>query len=337
VLLIPTPTYTFDDSPLLRIIDTTKDLHDNEYVLRINGQNCSFHEKHLQAATDILKNKAFPDVIKFPDDFISQLTFDVYRIGALRQLANESPIPNQYHIHPKYYPNFTCEELPRVLHYNENQMLEIRNRLSRNSNDHGVVNENRIPAGDLLSFHYQLALQHLKPGMRILDLACGAGYGTRMLANQAQILDLNSRNSTLSKIVAGDINRNTLENARKENTDLKVEWLELDATRIGLQDSSIDFFTSFETIEHVTDLRKSLAEFARLLSPTGIGFFSTPQNCFGEIPLTWWHEKEFSYEEIYDEISRYFHIDRFIGIKQGRIFFEGDPIGTNSFICVSPK
>jgi ubiquinone/menaquinone biosynthesis C-methylase UbiE len=138
-------------------------------------------------------------------------------------------------------------------------------------------------------------------------------------------------------LIAGDLNPTTLNYAKNQNIDLDVNWKILDATRILLADSSIDFFTCFETLEHVSNLDSALSEFARILAPSGVGFFSTPQNCFGEVPLTWWHEKEFSFQEIHDAISKYFRIDRFIGIKQGTIFIEGDPIGANSFVVVSTK
>ena len=51
--------------------------------------------------------------------------------------------------------------------------------------------------------------------------------------------------------------------------------------------------------------------------------------------MTYWHEKEFSREEVLEAVQRYFKIERFIGIKQGTIFQDGDPIGSNSFVEVT--
>lgn len=214
-------------------------------------------------------------------------------------------------------------------------MWKIRNQLSKASTDFRLVNDKAIPSANQLAFHYEMATEYLKPNSRILDLACGAGFGTRILSKA--IDSFNELPGEKSQLIAGDLNPSTLQYSKNQNENLEVNWTILDATDISLPDSSIDFFTCFETLEHVSNLDSALSEFARILAPTGIGFFSTPQNCFGDIPLTWWHEKEFSFQEIYDAISMHFKIERFIGIKQGTIFIEGDPIGANSFVVVSTK
>lgn len=332
---IAKPIYSHDESPLLRMVEATSDLDENDYILRINGQNLAFHEKNLIQAIDLVESTQVIDVIKFPDDYISQLTFDIYRVGALRFVALKYPEPNQIHIHPKHETGLRRVELPRELYYSPDEMWQIRNQLSKASSDFRLVNDKAIPSANQLAFHYELATGYLKPNSRILDLACGAGFGTRMISKTVETFSESP--DAKSKVIAGDINPNTLQYAKDQNQNLAVDWEVLDATDISLPDSSIDFFTCFETLEHVSNLNSALIEFARILAPGGIGFFSTPQNCFGQIPLTWWHEKEFSFEEIYAAISLHFKIERFIGIKQGTIFIEGDPIGANSFVVVSQK
>jgi ubiquinone/menaquinone biosynthesis C-methylase UbiE len=334
-IVIAQPTYSHDNSPLLRMVESTSDLNEDDYILRINGQNCAFHEKNLMQAIELIELKKTADVIKFPDDYISQLTFDIYRVGALRHIAEKYPEPNQLHIHPKHVVGLERAELPRELHYSQDEMRQIRNQLSKASADFRLVNENAIPSANQLAFHYELATEHLKPNSRILDLACGAGFGTRILSKTIEAFD--ELPNERSQLTAGDLNPSTLKYAMTQNENLDVNWKILDATDISLPDSSIDFFTCFETLEHVSNLDAAISEFARILAPTGIGFFSTPQNFFGDIPLTWWHEKEFSFKEIHDAISMHFKIERFIGIKQGTIFIEGDPIGANSFVVVSTK
>ena len=334
-VIMAKPIFSHDNSPLLRMVESTSDLGENDYILRINGQNCAFHEKNLKQAIELIQVEKTVDVIKFPDDYISQLTFDIYRVGALRNIAEKYPEPNQIHIHPKHDVGLKRLELPRELHYSQDEMWKIRNQLSKASTDFRLVNDKAIPSANQLAFHYEIATEYLKPNSRVLDLACGAGFGTRILSKTIDSFD--ELPSEKSQLIAGDLNPSTLQYSKNQNQDLEVNWQILDATDISLPDSSIDFFTCFETLEHVSSLDTALREFARILAPNGIGFFSTPQNCFGEIPLTWWHEKEFSFQEIYDAISVHFKIERFIGIKQGTIFIEGDPIGANSFVMVSTK
>jgi ubiquinone/menaquinone biosynthesis C-methylase UbiE len=253
----------------------------------------------------------------------------------LRIVAENNPEPNQIHIHPKHEAGLKLVALPRELYYSQDEMRKIRSQLSKASTDFRIVNDKAIPSANQLAFHYELATGYLKPKSRILDLACGSGFGTRILSKTVE--SFGEAPGAKSKLLAGDLNPSTLQFAINQNKNLEVDWKILDATNISLPDSSIDFFTCFETLEHVSNLENALREFARILAPGGIGFFSTPQNCFGEIPLTWWHEKEFSFQEIYESISMYFKIERFIGIKQGTIFIEGDPVGANSFVVVSEK
>lgn len=328
-------SYSHDNSPLLRMVESVSDLDNEDFVLRINGQNCAFHEKNLIKAVEILRENQQIDVIKFPDDYISQLTFDIYRVEGLRKVAKQNPEPNQIHIHPKHALGLMRAELPRELHYNQGEMYEIRNQLSKVSTDFRIVTDKAVPGANQLAFHYELASEYLKPDGRILDLACGAGFGTRILTKTVE--KIKGQPLAENQLIAGDLSPSTLDYARNQNKDLAVNWKVLDATNIDLPDSSVDFFTCFETLEHVSNLDSAIKEFARILAPGGIGFFSTPQNCFGSIPLTWWHEKEFSFEEINVAVSKHFRIERFIGIKQGTIFVEGDPIGANSFIVVTAK
>jgi len=61
---------------------------------------------------------------------------------------------------------------------------------------------------------------------------------------------------------------------------------------------------------------------------------STPQNRLGEIPFTPAREHEFSLTELTEIVGAHFEILERVGLKAGTIWFEGDPVGTNSFfVC----
>lgn len=270
------------------------------------------------------------------------MTFDIYRVGYLRNIADKIQDDSALHIHPKY---FYLENDAKVLTLDEKmpfsvtELQSFRILLAEDpGDDFRTVNANRIKKADQLSFHYELVLPHLKSGIKVLDLACGQGYGVSMLSNSLESLDKYELGKQRSQIIGGDISPETLEVASNSYPDLYgVNWQLLDANKIEIADKSIDLFTCFETLEHIPDLENGLSEFSRILSRNGIGFFSTPQNCFGNFPLTFWHEKEFSYEELLNAVSKYFQIIDFIGLKQGTVFKHGDPKGTNSFLMVKSK
>ncbi len=83
---------------------------------------------------------------------------------------------------------------------------------------------------------YNLALSNVKSDDRVLDLACGTGYGTKLLASKATF------------VLGIDVFANAIEYARKEykvdNNDFKVQSF-FDVNE------QFDVVVSFETIEHI--------------------------------------------------------------------------------------
>ena len=333
--------YSHNQSPLLRMIDATAELGEEEFILRVNGQNLLIHDKMLTLAFErVKKSQNNLDLVKFVDDYPAQMTFDIYKVGFLRLVAKSIPVDSPLHIHPKYFSLENCCEvstLPQIMPWSETELLSFRKMLVEDpGDDFRTVNEMRVPVADQLTFHYELVKPVIKPGDSILDLACGEGYGSSILSKQLIELESLSSKSRRGVVIAGDISAETLERAMESHPMLdNVDWRLLNADGINLQSESIDVFTCFETLEHIPSLDRGIQEFHRVLKYGGKGFFSTPQNCFGNFPMTYWHEKEFSREEVLEAIQRYFKVERFIGIKQGIIFQNGDPIGSNSFVEVT--
>jgi len=105
----------------------------------------------------------------------------------------------------------------------------------------------------------------LTRGKRVLDVACGVGYGSRYLAEVA------------TSITGVDIDRWSVAYAKKRYTDLpNVSFIEGDALRLPFEGHTFDVICSFETIEHVPNADLFLKEVKRLLTPTGIFIVSTP-------------------------------------------------------------
>ena len=112
---------------------------------------------------------------------------------------------------------------------------------------------------------YAFALP-LARGRRVLDAACGEGYGSALLARQA------------ASVLGLDLAEPAVAHARSRYGALgNVEFQQGDCTRLdGLPDAGFDLIVSFETLEHVQAQERMLDGFARLLAPGGLLLVSTP-------------------------------------------------------------
>jgi ubiquinone/menaquinone biosynthesis C-methylase UbiE len=111
-------------------------------------------------------------------------------------------------------------------------------------------------------YHFALAVAE---GRRVVDAACGEGYGTSLLATRAK------------HAIGIDISNDVVAAARRRYGDrANIEFRAARCEATGLPDASIDLFVSFETIEHVPDPEALVAEAARVLAPEGLFFVSTP-------------------------------------------------------------
>lgn len=104
-------------------------------------------------------------------------------------------------------------------------------------------------------------------GRRVLDVACGEGYGSAILAGVAR------------EVVGVDIDAATVAHARAAYATVRnLTFVEGSAARLPLPDASVDLVVSFETIEHLeaSDQPRMLAEFARVLADDGALVLSAP-------------------------------------------------------------
>jgi ubiquinone/menaquinone biosynthesis C-methylase UbiE len=113
---------------------------------------------------------------------------------------------------------------------------------------------------------YAFAARHVA-GRRVLDVACGEGYGGALLAAGA------------AQVAGVDIDADTLAHAAvRYATSRNLAFHRASATALPFADASFDAVVSFETIEHLDapDQPKMLAEIARVLAPRGIVVLSAP-------------------------------------------------------------
>lgn len=111
----------------------------------------------------------------------------------------------------------------------------------------------------------------LVSGGRVLDIGCGAGYGTAELAR------------AVDAAVGIDVSVETVAYAAAHYASPKTGFLAATATALPFADASFDVVTVFEVIEHVSDWRALLAEARRVIRPSGLVLISTPnKNYYAE-------------------------------------------------------
>ncbi|QFY88682.1 methyltransferase domain-containing protein [Magnetovirga frankeli] len=114
---------------------------------------------------------------------------------------------------------------------------------------------------------YRFALNAELGGARILDIACGIGYGSFLLAE----------NSGASEIVAVDRSGDALVMAKTYYDHPAIRWVESDAYRVGeVITGQFDVVCSFETLEHLPRDADFLRLIARMMKPGGLLYVSTP-------------------------------------------------------------
>jgi SAM-dependent methyltransferase len=110
---------------------------------------------------------------------------------------------------------------------------------------------------------YAFAAQFVA-GLSVLDAACGEGYGAAILARKAR------------SVTAVDRSEKAISHARRRYAAGNVEFSEADCCDLPFDDHRFDCIVSFETIEHLEDQAGMLAEFRRVLKPSGFLLISSP-------------------------------------------------------------
>lgn len=105
----------------------------------------------------------------------------------------------------------------------------------------------------------------LAKGKRVLDIACGAGYGSNLMAETAKT------------VTGGDISHETVDYSRAHYSDkTNLEFGVMDVRKLPFEENSFDLVVSFETLEHIVEGEQLLKEVCRVLSDDGVLAISTP-------------------------------------------------------------
>jgi len=111
-------------------------------------------------------------------------------------------------------------------------------------------------------------------GKNVLDLACGEGYNTRILARKG------------AKVIGVDHSKRLIDLAEAEERkeQLGIRYYRIDATCLrGISDGFFDLVTCFMALQDIEDYEGAVAEVARVLKQDGRFVFSIPHPCFEKL------------------------------------------------------
>lgn len=146
---------------------------------------------------------------------------------------------------------------------------------------------------------YQQALKYLSRNDRVLDLACGNGFGSKLLSD-----------NTVNEVIGADISPETIQYCKETFNHIRhLQFEVVDGTKMQYPSGHFNVIISFETIEHTTKYNEMLAEFSRALANEGYAIISTPNievNSPGGKVLNPYHTQEFNYDELVGILERHF-------------------------------
>jgi len=139
---------------------------------------------------------------------------------------------------------------------------------------------------------------------RVLDIACGTGYGVGLLGSKAR------------SVVGVDVDLVAVRGAKNECSE-NASVLIGNGLGLPFADHSFDVVTSFETLEHLHERQAFLFELKRVLRPGGTLVLSTPNANYSQPvdgkPSNPFHIHEYTPQELLSELDRYFSISELLG------------------------
>jgi SAM-dependent methyltransferase len=140
---------------------------------------------------------------------------------------------------------------------------------------------------------YRFAAQ-FAAGKRVLDIACGEGYGSAGLVAAGA-----------ASVIGVDVSPEACEHAR---TCYKIDARVGTAEAIPIPDTSVDVVVSFETIEHLQQPVIFIKECHRVLAPGGALIISTPNLTVYKqrTPNNPFHQHEMTLEEFETSLGECF-------------------------------
>lgn len=151
---------------------------------------------------------------------------------------------------------------------------------------------------------YALARQ-IAAGKRVLDVACGEGYGAALVAPVARA------------VTGVDVSAEAIRHAQaRYGLRPNLTFREGDATRLDVGEGQFELILSFETLEHVEAQEDLVAGLARAMAVGGCALISSPDKATYSDATGYrneFHVRELYRDELVALLSRHFRIVRLYG------------------------
>jgi len=139
-----------------------------------------------------------------------------------------------------------------------------------------------------------------------LDLGCGEGFGTQLLA------------PFVKEMVGIDINKKIIQRASNKYGGSNCHFEIYNGKILPFSDDTLDAVVSLHVIEHVKDDTHFVSEIYRVLKKDGIGIFTTPNRIMrlppGVMPWNIFHVREYTPSELHKLLTTSFKEAEFFGL-----------------------
>lgn len=137
-------------------------------------------------------------------------------------------------------------------------------------------------------YHRYATVLDAVAGKKVLDLACGEGYGSNLMAELAH------------SVVGVDVSFESVQHAAAAYQKANLTFCQGNAAALNFSDASFDVVVSFETVEHLAEQAEMIQEIRRVLRRDGFLIISSPNRpiyseASGEHNK--FHVKELDYDE----------------------------------------
>jgi SAM-dependent methyltransferase/molybdopterin-guanine dinucleotide biosynthesis protein A len=295
-------------------------------VIHVMGQHCFIDTALLGEMLTFLEETG-AHFVSLPDAFTPYFAGKVYRRALLDDVAAAiAALPEGGRdIHFARFASFIESDRRRfgalvygkLPEYDRDFLLKVREAAKEIFADDRM----HVDAGSAstvsnpLFESYEFARGQFGGGDHVLDIACGDGYGCRILAER------------VDKVLGVDINQPLIAANQQRNGTSNISYDVDDCFALSLPDGAVTGATAMELIEHlpVERVDQFISEVRRVVAPGGSFICSTPQNSHGDIPVVPWHLKEYSAVELRAILERHFSSVKILSSKSaGRLSEDHD-------------
>jgi 2-polyprenyl-3-methyl-5-hydroxy-6-metoxy-1,4-benzoquinol methylase len=285
--------------------------------VHVMGQHCFVDTSLLSDMLGFMAETG-ASFVSLPDAFTPYFAGKVYTRALLNEVdAAIAALPEDRAVHFARYAafieqnreKFSALVYEQVPQYDRDYLLKVRD-MAREIFSDDRMHVDAAQASKIsnpLFESYEFARSQFGADDRVLDIACGDGYGCRIMAGQ------------VGKVLGMDINGALIAANQQSNDVSNISYDVGDCFALSLADGTVTGATAMELIEHlpVDQVDTFVKEVRRVVKPGGSFICSTPQNSHGDIPVVPWHVKEYSFAELRAILTRHFSEVKILSSKSG--------------------